>query len=211
MAVAEFLENVDLAMLGLAVVPTVRQGVKAEGALRPWLSPVGLSPILGMQEGGGGVKVGLRGRAEQQVDAIAGSVNKVLAGVMDMSFGMLKSLLPAQEAQVSGVNSTVGSTTVPAAATATTLNATTGSVPWNVVRPNFGLLRCENGFSIASIAALLPQAITSRKPGSGGDNPDDGQQMSRCLLHGLFQNQTVRMHMCLAMGRQRGEEMSELI
>ena len=40
MAVAEFLENVDLATLGLVVVPTVRQGVKAEGASRPWLSPV---------------------------------------------------------------------------------------------------------------------------------------------------------------------------
>ena len=92
MAIAEFLENVDLAMLGLAVVPTVRQGVKAEGALRPWLSPVGLLPILGMREGGGGVEVGLRGRVEQQVDAIAGSANKVLVGMMDTSFGMLKSL-----------------------------------------------------------------------------------------------------------------------
>ena len=211
MAVAEFLENVDLATLGLAVVPTVQQGVKAEGASRPQLSPVGLSPILGMWEGGGGVEVGLRGRVEQQVDAIAGSANKVLAGVMDTSFGMLKSLLPAQEAQVSGINSTVGSTTVPAAATATTLNATTGSIPWNIVRPNFGPLQRESGFSIASIIASLPQAITSCKLGSGGDNPDNGQQMSRRLLCGLFQNQTVQMRMCLAMGRQRGEEMSESI
>ena len=110
-----------------------------------------------------------------------GSVNKVLAGVMDTLFGMLKSLLPVQEAQVSGVNSTVGSTTVPATATsattATTLNATTGSTPWNVVRPNFGLLQCKSGFSIMSIAASLPQAITSCKLGSRGDNPEDVQQM----------------------------------
>ena len=177
MAVAEFLENVDLAALGLAVVPAVGQE-EAEGGSRPGLSPVGLSPILGMREGGGGVEVGLRGRVEQQVDAIAGSANKVLAGVMDTSFGMLKSLLPGQEAQVSGVNSTVGSSTVPTiATTATTLNTTTGSAPWNVVRPNFGLLRRESGLSIASIAASLPQAITSRKPGNGGDNPEDGQQM----------------------------------
>ena len=181
MAVAEFLENVDLAALGLAVVPAVGQ-VEAEGASRPGLSPVGLSPILGMREGGGGVEVGLKGRVEQQVDAIAGSANKVLAGMMDTSFGMLKSLLPGQEAQVSGVNSTVGSTTVPATAaptiTTTAINSTTtGGAPWNVVRPNFGLLRCKSGFSIASIAASLPQAITSRKPGSGGDNPEDGQQM----------------------------------
>ena len=144
MAVAEFLENVDLAALGLAVVPSVGQE-EAEGGSRPGLSPVGLSPILGVREGGGGVEVGLRGRVEQQVDAIAGSANKVLAGVMDTSFGMLKSLLPAQEAQVSGVNLTVGSTTVPATAapatTTTTINSTTtGGMPWNVVRPNFGLL-----------------------------------------------------------------------
>ena len=71
----------------------------------------------------------------------------------------------------------LGSTTVPTAATVATLNTTTGSVPWNVVGPNFGLLRCESGFSIASITASLPQAITSCKPGSGGDNPDNGQQI----------------------------------
>ena len=50
MAIAEFLENVNLAMLGLAVVPSVGQE-EAEGGLRPGLSLVGLSPILGMQEG----------------------------------------------------------------------------------------------------------------------------------------------------------------
>ena len=212
MAVAEFLENVDLATLGWAVVPSVGQE-EAEGGLRPGLSPVGLSPILGMWEGCGGVEVGLRGRAKQQVDAIVGLANKVLAGMMDTSFGMLKLLLPAQEAQVSGVSSAVDSTTVPAttasATTATTLNATTGSTPWNVIRPNFGLLRRESGFSIASITASLPQAITSRKPGSGGTILRMGSRWSWCLLHGLFQNQTVQMCMCLVMGRLRGEGMSE--
>ena len=121
MAVAEFVEHVDLAALGLAGVMV---GEGAEGG-------VGLSPILGMREG---VEIGLR-RVEQQVDAIAGSANKILAGVMDTSFGLLKSLLPGQEAQVAGVNSTVGSTVpvvaVPTSATTTTINATTGSVPWN--------------------------------------------------------------------------------
>ena len=61
--------------------------------------------------------------------------------------------------------------------TTTTVNATTGSAPWNVVRPNFGLLRHESGFSIMSITALLPQAITSCKPGNGVDHPKDRQQM----------------------------------
>ena len=65
MAVVEFLKNVDLAALGLVVVPMVGQEAEVEGALRPGLSPVGLSLILGMWEGGGGVKVGLRGRVKQ--------------------------------------------------------------------------------------------------------------------------------------------------
>ena len=78
MAIAGFLENVNLAALGLAVVPVVGQQ-EEEGGLSPGLSPVALSLISGMQEGGGGIKVGLRGRVEQQVDAIAGSKNKVLA------------------------------------------------------------------------------------------------------------------------------------
>ena len=77
MAVAGFLENVDLAALGLAVVPVVGQQ-EEEGGLSPGLSPVALSLIWGVREGGG-VEVGLRGRVEQQVDAIAGSENKVLA------------------------------------------------------------------------------------------------------------------------------------
>ena len=78
MAVAGFLENVDLAALGLAVVPVVGQQ-EEEGGLSPGLSRVALSLIWGVGEGGGGVEVGLRGRVEQQVDAIAGSENKVLA------------------------------------------------------------------------------------------------------------------------------------
>ena len=188
MAVAEFLENVDLEALGLGPAPGV-----------PQMGGVALSPILGMRSPGvdvvgsreGG---GLRGRVEQQVDAIAVSANKVLTGVMDTSFGMLKSLLPGQEAHAGAgqgqrgvapvVNSAVGSaaTTATATSAANATNATNaagaGGTPWNVVRPNFGLLRRESGFSIASIAASLPQAITaSRKPGSGGDPPEDGQQM----------------------------------
>ena len=38
-----------------------------------------LSPIWGVQEGGGGVEMGLRGRVKEQVDAIAGSEDEVLA------------------------------------------------------------------------------------------------------------------------------------
>ena len=40
MAVVEFLKNVDLAALGLVVVPTAGQEAEAEGASRPGLSMV---------------------------------------------------------------------------------------------------------------------------------------------------------------------------
>ena len=173
MAVAEFVENVDLAALGLAAAP---------GEEETATSPAGLSPILGIRSPGVNAasasvrEGGLRGRVEQQVDAIAGSANKVLTGVMDTSFGMLRSLLPGQQEAAAGVISGSGAAAPTAAPAINAINA--GSAPWNVVRPSFGLLRRESGFSIASIAASLPQAITSRgRPGSGGDHPEDGQQM----------------------------------
>lgn len=103
----------------------------------------------------GASKDGLRGRVEQQVDAIAGSANKVITGVVDTSFGMLKSLLP-------------NNTNAPA-----TIENVQGSAPWNAVRPGFGLLRRESVFSIKS---MLPgstpklggeeELITVSRPGS---------------------------------------------
>ena len=68
----------------------------------------------------------LRGRVEQQVDALAGSANKVLTGVVDTSFGVLRSLLPGQP--------TAGTDTPPT-------DAVQGSAPWNAAPPRFGLLR----------------------------------------------------------------------
>jgi len=80
MAVCEFLENVDMAALGLTVSePTFKP-------LAP-LSPARLqfpTAVLGTPS--------LRGRVEQGVDAIADSANKVISGVVDSSFGILKSL-----------------------------------------------------------------------------------------------------------------------
>jgi hypothetical protein len=81
----------------------------------------------------------LRGRVEHQVDIIAGSANKVLLGVVDTSFGVLRSLLPLQG--TTGPNPAEG-------------DLQSDAAPWN--RPGLGLLRRENGFSIASIAASLP-------------------------------------------------------
>ena len=77
---------------------------------------------------------------EQQVDAIAGSANKVISGVVDSSFGVLRALLPGNEEGVTSPHS-------PDAA------------PWNATRPGFGLLRRDTGFSIASLAASLPVSV----------------------------------------------------
>lgn len=81
----------------------------------------------------------LRGRVEQQVDAIAGSANKVISGVVDSSFGVLRAFLPGSEDPTSPHS--------PDAA------------PWNATRPGFGLLRRDTGFSIASLAASLPGSV----------------------------------------------------
>jgi hypothetical protein len=81
---------------------------------------------------------------EQQVDAIAGSANKVISGVVDTSFGMLRSLLPLP-----------GNTPQTSADTNLQAEGPSGA-PWNAVRPGFGLLRRDSGFSIASLAASLP-------------------------------------------------------
>ncbi|KAK0205608.1 hypothetical protein DFS33DRAFT_1502657 [Desarmillaria ectypa] len=153
MAVIEFLENVDLKSLGLG-----QEGGRV-------LSTADLTPIpivtsasspssRASSQERGAAKDGLRGRVEQQVDAIAGSANKVLTGVVDTSFGMLKSLLPNN-------------------ANAPTLDTVQGSAPWNAVRPGFGLLRRESGFSIRS---MLPgstpklggeeELVTVSRPGS---------------------------------------------
>jgi hypothetical protein len=90
-----------------------------------------------------GVPARLRRGVEQQVDAIAGSANKVILGVVDQGFGVLRALLPGNpvDAQVSSPENT---------------NADQEAAPWNAARPGFGLLRRESGFSIASLAASLP-------------------------------------------------------
>ena len=105
----------------------------------------------------------LRGRVEQQVDALAGSANKVLTGVVDTSFGVLRALLPGQ---------TLGAAAAEAAGTATPpIDAVQSAAPWNVPQPRFGLLRRDTHFSIASIAASLP----GRKTPAPGE--EAGQQM----------------------------------
>jgi hypothetical protein len=106
----------------------------------------------------------LRGRVEQQVDAIAGSANKVISGVVDTSFGMLRSFLPLPGSTPSAPADGNPQAEVPS------------STPWNAVRPGFGLLRRENGFSIASLTASLPGS-KDRAKSILGDGEEAGQQL----------------------------------
>lgn len=101
----------------------------------------------------------LRGRVEQQVDAIAGSANKVISGVVDSSFGVLRSLLPGSQPQ-------------PSPEAAHTEASIQQQQQESASKPGFGILRRDTGFSIASLAASLPGAV-----GRAKKDEETGQQM----------------------------------
>ncbi|KAH7908353.1 hypothetical protein BJ138DRAFT_1012992 [Hygrophoropsis aurantiaca] len=136
LAVAEFLENVDLAALGLedaakvmstaelAPIPIVR----ADNALN-------LRDPLSLSLPGRIDNLSLRGR----VDNIAGSANKVISGVVDSSFGVLRSLLPGDRA-AGGVAQDPNPHSSDAVA----------------IPPAAGLVRRESGFSIGSFSLGTP-------------------------------------------------------
>ncbi|TDL23809.1 hypothetical protein BD410DRAFT_746660 [Rickenella mellea] len=149
MAVVEFLENVDLGALGLK---------ESENKVMSTadLAPIPLAHVpLGSDKVESGA-AGIRGRVGQQVDAITGSANKVISGVVDSSFGVLRALLPT--------NSEASSEPL------------AQSAPWNTPRPGFGLLRRESVFSIASLAASLPGG-RERAKSFASQRGEDGQEM----------------------------------
>ncbi|CAK5273819.1 unnamed protein product [Mycena citricolor] len=132
MAVAEFLENVDLEALGLGdsgisvadltPIPIARNSPKA--------------PSLTLGDDNTNV-------LRRQVDTLTEGAGRMLTGVtgvVDSSFGMLKQLLP----------------NVPTPLGTPALDNTSSAAPWNlphaVARPGFGLLRRETGFSIGGIS-----------------------------------------------------------
>lgn len=88
------------------------------------------------------------------MDAITGSANKVISGVVDSSFGVLRALLPGAQ----GVE--------PVVTEAESVD----------VRPGFGLLRRDTAFSIASLAASLPGAGMRSKTPVQKDE-ESGQQL----------------------------------
>ena len=98
---------------------------------------------------------GLRGRVEQHVDAIADSANKVISGVVDSSFGILRSFMPSSSLPIPIGNK-------PSSGTET-----------EYTKPGFNILRRESGFSIASLAASLPMGNRARSTAE----EETGQQL----------------------------------
>ncbi|KAG1817291.1 uncharacterized protein BJ212DRAFT_1480525 [Suillus subaureus] len=149
MAVVEFLENVDLGAVG------VGEGVGIVSTAD--LTPIPIVRTTLPPDTPPDAPGSLRGRVEQGVDAIAGSANKVISGVVDSSFGVLRSFLPSAPTSIS------------APTLAPTLTSTFTSAPTTETsdaRWNMGLLRRESGFSIASLV-----------PGRKGDGKgEDGQR-----------------------------------
>ena len=159
LAAVEFLENVDLAALGLGDSARV-------------MSVADLAP-LPLAHGGVGVNSAeglsaaarLRGRVEQQVGELTDTANKVISGVFDSSFGALRGLISAAAHE----NSTSPLTPVP--------DPVQEQAPWNYRRAGFGLLRRGSGFSIASVASSLPSLQRQISAPSRRPNPDESGQM----------------------------------
>lgn len=159
LAAAEFLENVDLDALGLQAegvntsdltpLPVARSRSASAGSVD------GTSPPPTATGFGSDAAMRLRGRVEQRVDAIAGSANKVLSGVVDSSFGVLRALLPGGHQEQS--------TPQPP------------QVPTQEPKPGFNLLKRETGFSIATLAASLP--IARQRSNQSNTADESGQQM----------------------------------
>ncbi|KIM38306.1 hypothetical protein M413DRAFT_447811 [Hebeloma cylindrosporum] len=164
LAVAEFLENVDMAGLGLGDSDKVMSTADLTPiplTRSPVTSETPLEPIDALQ-------AGLRNRVGQQVDAIADSANKVITGVVDSSFGILRSFMPSNAAHPHPPSA-------PGSATGRITPGTPTSMAQGLKGPGFGLLRRESGFSIASLAASLPITVRPRSNAGGGE--EAGQQL----------------------------------
>ena len=160
LAAAEFLENVDLGALGLQAegintsdltpLPVARSRSASMGSVD------GTSPTPTTTGFGSEAATRLRGRVEQRVDAITGSANKVLSGVVDSSFGVLRALLPGGQQEQNAPQPP--------------------EVTTQETKPGFTLLKRETGFSIATLAASLPIA-RQRSNQSNTTADESGQQM----------------------------------
>ena len=161
LAAAEFLENVDLGALGLQAEGVNTSDLTPLPVARSRSASVGsvdvVPPTPTATNSGPGAATRLRGRVEQQVDAITGSANKVLSGVVDSSFGVLRALLPGGQNEQNVSQQPEVAVQEP--------------------KPGLGLLKRETGFSIATLAAALP--ITRQRSNQSTTTADEsGQQMT---------------------------------
>lgn len=177
LAVVEFLENVDLAALGLADNSRVLSVAD--------LSPLPLSPNAAIfhSDGPGGSPTSplsaaarLRGRVNQQVEELAGSANKVFTDVVDSSFSAIKGLLSVNNGNEGGAGAAAGNI----AEKQSPLTAQIAEVaPWNYQRPGFGLLRRGTEFTIASVTSTLPalHRVTTGGSRRGANAEESGQML----------------------------------
>ncbi|KAG8913557.1 hypothetical protein FRC00_002154, partial [Tulasnella sp. 408] len=157
MAVADFLENVDMVALGLAEADRV-----SVHELEPIPIPVDATALVQPTSTEMNLSARLRGKVEQQVGELAGSANKVFTGVVDSGFSALRGFL-------GGDQNAAAQVVQPAPEDATKQSP----------RQGFGLLRRASGFSIASVAASLPvsRRIRSSSVGTSLAAEETGQQM----------------------------------
>lgn len=157
MAVADFLENVDMEALGLAETDRV-----SVHELEPIPIPVDATALVQPTSAEMNLSARLRGKVEQQVGELAGSANKVFTGVVDSGFSALRGFLGGDQNAATQV-------VQPASADATKQSP----------RQGFGLLRRASGFSIASVAASLPvsRRLRSSSVGTSLAAEETGQQM----------------------------------
>ncbi|KAF8584031.1 hypothetical protein K439DRAFT_1653309 [Ramaria rubella] len=152
MAVVEFLEHVDMSALGLGD----SERVMSTADLTP--IPLAHGSIDSSVTSSSPFSTRLGQRVNQQVEelaGLAGSANKVITGVVDSSFGVIRGFL------------------APSADLLTPHGELQDSAPWNAIRPGFGLLRRGSTFSIANVAASLPGAGRPKTPVAG----EEGQQL----------------------------------
>ena len=125
---------------------------------------------------------GLRGRVEQHVDAITDSANKVISGVVDSSFGILRSF-------------------------SSTLPLPMGNKPFSgteteyTTKPGFNILRRESGFSIASLAASLPMGGRARSTSV----EETGQQLITVSRPSSLRSKTSSWRRSISRGNGDGD------
>ncbi|KAG8748399.1 hypothetical protein FRC10_005946 [Ceratobasidium sp. 414] len=166
LAVVEFLENVDLAVLGLASSEKVMRYVLRIMSWQPLLTvtfsvaeltPIPLAETVESAASASShpldiiaASIKLRGKVNQVGEMAGSAAGKVLLGVMDTSMLALKGLLSGTETNPDDSNQ----------------------------RPGFGLLRRGSGFSIASVAASLPSVGRGTPRSAPVDEiPQEGQQL----------------------------------